>query len=92
MMTAFRFESFARAFAPVEEGKERKTMKEKDENRIARTPTIEQIATTLTIAQIDAIQDQQRRVNAINQHLSELFAALVWPGPGGKADDVAAAD
>jgi hypothetical protein len=46
-------------------------------------------ATTLTLEQIDAIQDPQERVEAINQHLSELFTALVWPASD--ADDADAA-
>lgn len=44
---------------------------------IEHTGVVDKAATTLTIEEIDAIQDPQERVEAINQHLSELFSALV---------------
>jgi hypothetical protein len=56
--------SFARAHARLSKGR-RRTMR---------------IKTTLTIDEIDAIQDEKERVAAIDKHMGELFFTLVYPG------------
>jgi hypothetical protein len=37
--------------------------------------------TSQTIEQINAIQDPKKRAEAINQNLSELFSAIIFPQP-----------
>jgi hypothetical protein len=86
--------SFARARSRLSKGRRRKMKKDE---KVVTTLTIDDYDVakgtswnTLTIAQIDAIQDPKQRVDAINKHLSQLFARLVWPGD--EAKDVIAAD
>jgi hypothetical protein len=70
-MTAFRFERASLGRACLSK-RRRRTMK---------------VRTTLTIEQIDAIKDEKKRVDAINQHLSEWFNAIVWPRSDAETDD-----
>jgi hypothetical protein len=37
--------------------------------------------TSQTVEQINAIRDQKKREAAIDQHLGELFSAIVFPQP-----------